>query len=116
MLVSICKKVLRTHWLLTIGLLLSIVGSILLAVIPPLILAKMMDTLALHQVLSVTLIVVYFIFYLAENLCISLRDTLMVAFGQKISHALRSAMMQFYTTLDTDTLNQQAPGSVVSRF
>lgn len=83
MLVSICKKVLRTHWLLTIGLLLSIVGSILLAVIPPLILAKMMDTLALHQVLSVTLIVVYFIFYLAENLCISLRDTLMVAFGQK---------------------------------
>lgn len=116
MLVSICKKVLRTHWLLTIGLLLSIVGSILLAVIPPLILAKMMDTLALHQVLSVTLIVVYFIFYLAENLCISLRDILMVAFGQKISHALRSAMMQFYTTLDTDTLNQQAPGSVVSRF
>lgn len=116
MLVSICKKVLRTHWLLTIGLLLSIVGSILLAVIPPLILAKMMDTLALHQVLSVTLIVVFFIFYLAENLCISLRDTLMVAFGQKISHALRSAMMQFYTTLDTDTLNQQAPGSVVSRF
>lgn len=116
MLVSICKKVLRTHWLLTIGLLISIVGSILLAVIPPLILAKMMDTLALHQVLSVTLIVVYFIFYLAENLCISLRDTLMVAFGQKISHALRSAMMQFYTTLDTDTLNQQAPGSVVSRF
>ena len=116
MLVSICKKVLRTHWLLTIGLLLSIVGSILLAVIPPLILAKMMDTLALHQVLSVTLIVVYFIFYLAENLCISLRDTLMVALGQKISHALRSAMMQFYTTLDTDTLNQQAPGSVVSRF
>lgn len=116
MLVSICKKVLRTHRLLTIGLLLSIVGSILLAVIPPLILAKMMDTLALHQVLSVTLIVVYFIFYLAENLCISLRDTLMVAFGQKISHALRSAMMQFYTTLDTDTLNQQAPGSVVSRF
>lgn len=113
---SICKKVLRTHWLLTIGLLLSIVGSILLAVIPPLILAKMMDTLALHQVLSVTLIVVYFIFYLAEKLCISLRDTLMVAFGQKISHALRSAMMQFYTTLDTDTLNQQAPGSVVSRF
>lgn len=116
MLVSICKKVLRTHWLLMIGLLLSIVGSILLAVIPPLILAKMMDTLALHQVLSVTLIVVYFIFYLAENLCISLRDTLMVAFGQKISHALRSAMMQFYTTLDIDTLNQQAPGSVVSRF
>ena len=106
MFVSICKKVLRTHWLLTIGLLLSIVGSILLAVIPPLILAKMMDTLALHQVLSVTLIVVYFIFYLAENLCISLRDTLMVAFGQKISHALRSAMMQFYTTLDTDTLRK----------
>lgn len=116
MILDTCKKVLQTHWLLTVGLILSIIGSIVLAVLPPVILARIVDTLSLSKVISVSVMILYFFLFLFENVCISIRDSLLVTFGQKMSHTLRSTMMHFYITLDADTLNKQSPGAVVSGF
>lgn len=116
MILDTCKKVLQTHWLLTAGMILSIVGSIVLAVLPPVILARIVDTLSLSKAISVSAMFLYFFLFLFENVCISIRDSLLVVFGQKMSHTLRSTMMCFYITLDADTLNKQSPGAVVSGF
>lgn len=116
MILDTCKKVLQTHWLLTVELILSIIGSIVLAVLPPVILARIVDTLSLSKVISVSVMILYFFLFLFENVCISIRDSLLVTFGQKMSHTLRSTMMHFYITLDADTLNKQSPGAVVSGF
>ncbi len=116
MILATCKKVVRTHWLLTAGMILSIVGSIVLAVLPPILLARIVDTLSLSKTISVSVMLLYFFLFLLENVCIFLRDSLLVVFGQKMSHTLRSTMMHFYITLDADTLNKQSPGAVVSGF
>ena len=46
----------------------------------------------------------------------SSREGLLIVFGQKITHALRSSLMDKYTDLTADALTHQEPGSVVSRF
>ena len=78
MILDTCKKVLQTHWLLTAGMILSIVGSIVLAVLPPVILARIVDTLSLSNAISVSVMILYFFLFLFENVCISIRDSLLV--------------------------------------
>ena len=46
----------------------------------------------------------------------SFREGLLTVFGQKITHALRSSLMDKYTHLTADSLTGQEPGAVVSRF
>lgn len=44
------------------------------------------------------------------------RESLLTVFGQKITHALRSRLMEKFVSLSADTINQQEPGTMVSRF
>ena len=44
------------------------------------------------------------------------REGLLTVFGQKITHALRSGLMEHFVRLSADSLNKQEPGAVVSRF
>ena len=46
----------------------------------------------------------------------SLREGFLTVFGQKITHALRSSLMDKFTRLTADELNKQEPGILVSRF
>ena len=46
----------------------------------------------------------------------SARETFLTVFGQKITHSLRSALMDKYSCLTTSGLTSQEPGTVVSRF
>ena len=47
---------------------------------------------------------------------LSIRDSLLVIYGQKITHALRTTLMKKYANLPTTTIQKEAPGSIVSRF
>ena len=44
------------------------------------------------------------------------REGLLTVFGQKITHALRSGLMEHFTRLTAASLSKQEPGAVVSRF
>ena len=46
----------------------------------------------------------------------SARETFLTVFGQKITHSLRSALMDKYSCLTTSGLTSQEPGTIVSRF
>lgn len=116
---SVGKVILNTikeKWLLTAGIAITVVGAIVMALFPPLILAKIIDTITSGTMPAFYMIIMYFGFLLVTGLMESARETFLTVFGQKITHSLRSALMDKYSCLTTSGLTSQEPGTVVSRF
>lgn len=116
---SVGRVILNTikeKWLLTAGIVITVVGAIVMALFPPLILAKIIDTIASGTMPAFYMIIMYFGFLLITGLMESARETFLTVFGQKITHSLRSALMDKYSRLTTSGLTSQEPGTVVSRF
>lgn len=105
----------KQKWL-SAGIVCAVVGAILTALLPPLILGTIIDTMTAGNVVSFYLILAYFGFTLLTGALESSREGLLIVFGQKITHALRSSLMDKYTALTADALTHQEPGAVVSRF
>lgn len=106
----------RTHFLLSLGILCAVIGAIVMALLPPMILGIVIDTLTKGQTLPVLLVILYYVFLALTGITESVREGLLTVFGQKITHALRSRLMGKYTHLTTDELTAQEPGTIVSRF
>ena len=116
---SVGRVILNTikeKWLLTAGIAITVVGAIVTALFPPLILAKIIDTVTSGTMPTFYMVIMYFGFLLITGLMESTRETFLTVFGQKITHSLRSALMDKYSCLTTSGLTSQEPGTVVSRF
>lgn len=116
---SVGRVILNTikeKWMLTAGIAITVVGAIVMALFPPLILAKIIDTVASGTMPAFYMIIMYFGFLLITGFMESARETFLTVFGQKITHSLRSALMDKYSRLTTSGLTSQEPGTVVSRF
>ena len=94
----------------------AVVGAVVATLIPPLILAKIVDTITAGTGVSVPFIVLYFLMLALTGFLESAREGLLTVFGQKITHALRSRLMEKFVNLTADSINQQEPGTLVSRF
>ena len=105
-----------THRLLTAGTLLCVAGSVGASLIPPLLLARVIDRLNAGTFLTFAAVLLYFGSLVLEGLFSSAQETLLVLFGQKMTHALRSEMSHKLTRLPADTLVAQNPGQVAARF
>ena len=112
---NIAAAALRLHWL-SLGILLSVLGSVVMSLIPPLVLGRVIDTLTLGDGISVPLIISYFAFIALTGILDSLRESLLIVFGQKITHSLRTSLSEKIERLSADTLTKQEPGALVSRF
>ncbi len=106
----------RTHKLLTIGTILCVAASVGASLIPPLLLAKIIDRLTGGISLTFAEVLLYFGSLVLESLLSSVQETLLVLFGQKMTHALRSEMSHKLTRLPASTLVSQKPGEVAARF
>lgn len=116
---SVGRVILNTikeKWMLTAGIAITVVGAIVMALFPPLILAKIIDTITSGTMPAFYMIIIYFGFLLITGIMESTRETFLTVFGQKIAHSLRSALMDKYSCLTTSGLTSQEPGTVVSRF
>lgn len=116
---SVGRVILNTikeKWLLTAGIVITVVGAIVTALFPPLIIAKIIDTVTSGTMPTFYMVLMYFGFLLITGLMESTRETFLTVFGQKITHSLRSALMDKYSCLTTSGLTSQEPGTVVSRF
>lgn len=113
---KVILKTLRKKPLLSLGILAAVVGAIVMALLPPMILGRLIDTLTAGQALPLVLAILYYVFLALSGITESLREGLLTVFGQKITHALRSSLMDKYTRLTTNALTAQEPGTVVSRF
>lgn len=116
---SVGRVILNTikeKWMLTAGIVITVAGAIVTALFPPLILAGIIDTVTSGTMPAFYMIIMYFGFLLITGLMESARETFLTVFGQKITHSLRSALMDKYSCLTTSGLTSQEPGTVVSRF
>ena len=113
---SVILNTIKEKWLLTAGIVINVVGAIVTALFPPLILAKIIDTITSGTMPTFYMVLMYFGFLLITGLMESARETFLTVFGQKITHSLRSALMDKYSCLTTSGLTSQEPGTVVSRF
>lgn len=101
---------------LSAGIFCAVVGAILLALVPPLILARIVDTITAGKTAACSFLFLYFAALAAAGFLESAREGLLTVFGQKITHALRSALMKKFTALTADEMSRQEPGALVSRF
>lgn len=110
------KAAVQTHRLLTVGTLLCVAASVAASLVPPLLLARIIDRLTGGLPLTLTAAFLYFGSLVLEGVFSSAQEALLVLFGQKMTHALRSEMSQKLTRLPAGTLAAQNPGEVVARF
>ena len=113
---SVIRQTVTGYAGLSLGILLAVAGAIVTALLPPWILGSIVDTITTGNTVPVALVILYFAFTVLTGLTESLREGLLTVFGQKITHALRSSMMEKYTNLTAGELTKQEPGTIVSRF
>lgn len=111
----ILYTIIKRKWL-SLGIIISVCGAVITALYPPLVLGKIVDTLTTGSQVPVYLVFVYMAFTVIAGLMEATREGILTVFGQKITHALRSGLMEHFVRLSTDSLNKQEPGAVVSRF
>lgn len=111
----ILHTTIKKKWL-SLGIITTVCGAVITALYPPLVLGRIVDTLAAGCQVPLYLIFLYMVFNVITGLMEAAREGLLTVFGQKITHALRSGLMEHFTRLTADSLNRQEPGAVVSRF
>ena len=114
--ISALKAAVRSHRILTISTLLCVAASVAASLIPPLLLKNIIDRLTGGMPLLFTAVLLYFGSLVLEGTLSSAQETLLVLFGQKMTHALRSEMSQKLIALPASTLVGQNPGEVAARF
>ena len=99
-----------------ISTLLCVAASVVASLIPPLLLKNIIDRLTGGMPLLFTAVLRYFGSLVLEGTLSSAQETLLVLFGQKMTHALRSEMSQKLIALPASALVGQNPGEVAARF
>ena len=105
-----------SHRLLTVGTVLCVAASVAASLLPPLLLARVIDRLTAGLPLSFLAVLLYFGSLALEGVLTSAQESLLVLFGQRMTHALRSEMSRKLSRLPADTLAEQNPGEVAARF
>ena len=104
------------HKLLSVGTLLCAAASVLASLLPPLLLARVIDRLTGGIPLTFAAALLYFGSLALEGVLASAQETLLEILGQKMTHALRAEMSQKLTRLPAATLSAQNPGELAARF
>lgn len=109
---SVCKQ----NLLLPIALVITVVGAVVTALVPPLILEKIVDGLTAENPMPIAQAFSYFGVVALAGLLESTRESLLIVFGQKLTHGLRSQMCEKLSQLSADTLSKMDAGTIASRF
>lgn len=109
---SICTQ----NLLLPIALVITVVGAVVTALVPPLILEKIVDELTAGNPMPIVQAFSYFGVVALAGLLESTRESLLIVFGQKLTHGLRSQMCEKLSHLSADMLSKMDAGTIASRF
>lgn len=109
---SICTQ----NLLLPIALVITVVGAVVTALVPPLILEKIVDELTAGNPMPIAQAFSYFGVVALAGLLESTRESLLIVFGQKLTHGLRSQMCEKLSHLSADMLSKMDAGTIASRF
>ncbi len=109
---SVCTQ----NLLLPIALIITVVGAVVTALLPPLILENIVDGLTAGNPMPITQAFSYFGVAALAGLLESTRESLLIVFGEKLTHGLRSQMCEKLSHLSADTLSKMDAGTIASRF
>lgn len=109
-------QVIRHHPWLTLALVVSIAGAILVALLPPLILEVIVNQLTGGIMPTFGTVISYFLFLALAGLCNVSQQSLLTILGQKMTHTLRYEMNQHLLQLPAAYFTVNQPGVIVSRF
>ena len=109
---SICTQ----NLLLPIALVITVVGAVVTALVPPLILEKIVDGLTAGNLMPIAQAFSYFGVVALAGLLESTRESLLIVFGQKLTHGLRSQMCEKLSHLSADMLSKMDAGTIASRI
>lgn len=105
----------RAHWL-SMGIVITVIAAIVMALLPPLILARIVDALTNQESVQVAAILLYYGTIALTGIVESLREGLLTIFGQRITHTLRGLMADKFRRLTIGEISGNEAGQVVSRF
>ena len=100
----------------SILLIVVIVLAVVFSLFPPLVLEKIVNTLAEEKEILFSMAIVYFLITAAAGLLDVVKESLITAFGQKVTHQIRSAMSEKLNHLPAAYFVEREPGALVSRF
>lgn len=112
----VIRDVIKENKGVSLGIAVAVVGAVVCALLPPLVLERVIDLLTEGNGIPYSLAIAYFVLMALTSLLDSARESLLVVFGQKITHGLRTTLSEKLTRLPADTFVKQEPGAVVSRF
>ena len=115
-LIQVIRNVMKWNKLLSAGIFVTVIGAVISALLPPLVLERIINRLAAGNRITLPLVISYFVLLAFTSILDASRESLLVVFGQKITHGLRSTLCEKLSRLPADTFVKQEPGTVVSRF
>ena len=113
---TVVLETVKDHLGLSLTILAVVAGAVGAALVPPLVLGRIVDGLTAGEGLTLRLPLWYLAFTALAGGLESARESALTVFGQKTTHALRSRLMEKEGRLPADELNRQEPGALVSRF
>ena len=113
---SVVLGTVRRQPLLCTALVLAVAGAVAASLLPPLVLGRVVDRLTARQVVPFALALGYFGLLALSGGLDSLQESLLTVFGQRMTHALRSAMCAKLDKLPAEAFVNQESGAAVSRF
>lgn len=113
---SFVKETVSKNPILGFGLFFSIIGSLSLAVSPPLVLEKIINTLTSGKEIIFLEVFLYFLLIALSGLFNTAKESLITVFGQKVTHHLRNGMCQKLNCLPSSYYIEKEPGVTVSLF
>lgn len=110
------REAAKEHAPLTAGLAVCIAACIGASLLPPLILADIIDKLTEGSKITRVSVLLYLASAVLEGVLGSAQESLLVIFGQRMIYALRTQMSAKLTRLEAQTLVSQKPGEIAARF
>lgn len=114
--IRIIGKTIQSHLGLSILMFLTIALSIIFSLLPPLMLEKIVDTLTAGEQILLFMAVGYFTIVAVSGLLDAAKESLITAFGQKVTHQIRTAMSEKLKRLPASYFVEREPGVTASRF
>ena len=110
------SRVLRGNKRLAVGVCAAVAASVVTALIPPLVLERVVNRLAAHQAIPFALALLYFACVVIADLCESLQNAAITIFGQKMTHGIRSALFAKLSRLPANYFHTHPSGVTASIF
>ncbi|MCH4191503.1 MAG: ABC transporter ATP-binding protein/permease [Butyrivibrio sp.] len=113
---TVLGKIIRGSGAMTFLMLVLIIGAVVSALFPPLVLEKIVNCLTAGQGVSLLMAIEYFALIAVSGVMESGQNVMITVFGQKVTHGLRSEMCDKLRRLPAAYYTANEAGKITSRF